>query len=169
MPEVLFLHRKSQKPCIGDFNGDGVPGAVEFRINPVNPNDGKAVIRDGGDLFYLTYVYESESTLSTHLAVYNGSGPAHLIVFDNMFYDPAMADVYVWNGREISQTTPSKIDADILSALRAKCERGNTWEFRTLNRNLALFVYYTVFLLVGFWRYRRYRGVKTVISYEPQT
>jgi hypothetical protein len=148
---------KGQKPCIGDFNGDGIPGSVEYRNNPVNPNDGKAVIHDGGDLFYVQYVYESELVLSTHLAVYSGSGPAHLIVFDNMFYEPAMADVYVWNGREIAQTQPSKIDADILAAFRAKCERGNNWEFRELNRGLLLIAYYTIFMLVGFWLYRRNR------------
>jgi len=136
------------RECAGDFDGDGIPGAVVLERGEPRTDEGKAVIVDGGrKLFYLPYFYESELALSTHLAVYDESGLTHLVVVDGMTHNPTLIAVFAWDGQQIAQVHPSKTGQEIIDSMRAEIGEIENWSDYAFFRKFLLFVYYFLVLI----------------------
>src|SRR4051794_31050704 len=91
-------------------------------------------------------MYRTEPDEAVYLAVNNDSGAGHLIVFDEVTRPDPLIGVFAWDGKQVSQIQPSKLDGDILNALDAEGgpSAGNWSQYRFL-RKPALFLYYSIF------------------------
>ena len=164
------LWNRQRKQCVGDFNGDGKIDSAVLKLDPKNPFFGKVSIVDSGsELFYLDYIYQTEPDFIVYLAVNNDSGKAHLIIHDEVTRPDPFIGVFAWDGTQLSQVQPSKLENDILTALDA--EGGSTagsWNQYSFLRKPALFLYYSFFFLAAYgWQLRHRKAL--IARLRPST
>jgi hypothetical protein len=153
----------AQKPCEGDFNGDGRTGHILIDGHLNTPTElPPEVVDDRQDVFRLK-VFSLDNTLRTHMAVREDTGGARLLVWEGVRTESGrritpVSLVYAWRDGKLSEVEAVAVDREILSAMRARDDAG-TWMEWVIYRMLKWpsRVIYGLLIIAAAMLYRRHR------------
>lgn len=155
-----------ERPCSGDFDGDGQLTHIEVKRRHDSPVEVPPPF-SGSEANVVLNVFSQDNTSRTHVGVRNESGRARLIIYDATRWPESRTlinKVYAWNGKSLSEIAPARTDEEILSAMAARDDAGTLpeWVVYYLLAWPGRLVYASLFVVAALV-YRKYRRAERLI------
>ncbi len=115
-----------ERPCRGDFDGDGLVTHIEVKSRYDTPVEVPPAF-SGSEPKAVLNVFSQDNSSRTHVGVRNESGRARLIIYDATRWPGPSSEirkVYAWNGKSLDEIAPTRTDEEILSAMAARDDAG---------------------------------------------
>jgi hypothetical protein len=151
-----------EKPCVGDFAGNGQTTRIRLSPQMDARLELPPLMIEGAPEFVLK-IFSMDNTARTHVAVRHENGRARLIIYDGIQVGQEAKPVrvvYAWDGKKLAEIAPAEIDQQILAAMAARDDSGtlSSWIIYFLLKWPLRMVYLLLLFAVGTIYLKRRRG-----------